>query len=319
MGQIADFIAEGIAPGKRADRRSRELLTRGDVTSVEITDEGHFIATVRHPFRWGTTAGVPQYASIYPVYINVPVAIGDDVLMETLGDGPRTVYLGSRIGQPRPLQVGALVTGSPYRIELASGGPSSALAEPFQWYRKLGSFTIRGESSAFAASATFEGLTQATPELTSKLTATEPVSVNIITGIGTADLSEWKTALESGIIFTGGVPFTVRLAALGPHDDVNPVKPTDSGAAWIDGEIGAGFRGAVINPGALGSPELSVSFDAAFDVGSDGAGRKYDLYLVVAADGNSAPVYTATRIRLNILEAAWNTDYRASALDNDGH
>lgn len=323
LNRLSEVVAQGVAPGQLADQRSRRLLSLARVVAVRVQD-GILRADVEAPMFWTSPDGRPQYATIRDVIVNVPVAIGEGVLLETIGDGgPTTFYLGGRAGQPRPLHVSGRVSGAPYRIALAAGGPSSSLNPAFQWYRKLGAFRVRGESSAFAASATFEGLGQATPAMTSKLPATAPVTVAPRTGIGTADLSQLNSELEGGTIFNNSVPFAVRLAALGPYDaDGNPVRPTDPGAAWIHGEAGAGERGGTVAPGHItvaDNQDVAVSFDAAFDMGREGAGLKYDLYLIIAADGGTAPIFTAERIRLNVLEAAWNTNYRRTELDDDGH
>ena len=314
---IADAMKKMSTTGKSADQRSRGLLTVGQVVSVKIergpaSEPGYrpgFTATVRIPFHWTDNEGQIKYGQIPDVQMSAPVAIGDMVVLETIGRGFATTYIGSPAVQPMPLQVSGLVNLPSF--QLAAQGPGAAV----QWYRRLGRFFVRGESSAFIASATFEALHQSAPALTSRLPATARVS-----GHSTADLSDLNAVLESGMIFDGAVPFAVRLAALGPYDaDGDPVRPSGAGAAWILGEAGAGQVGATVDPGHIGvadNPNLAVSFDAAFDVGVEGAGQRYDLYLLVTAA--SQATYTALTMRLNVLEAAWNTDYARTLLDYDG-
>ena len=85
--------------------------------------------------------------------MSAPVAIGDMVVLETIGRGFATTYIGSPAVQPMPLQVSGRVNLPSF--QLAAQGPGGAV----QWYRKLGTFSVRGESSAFIASATFEAST----------------------------------------------------------------------------------------------------------------------------------------------------------------
>ena len=311
--------------GKSADLRSRRLLDVAQVVSVRV-DRGAggqtgfqpaIIATVRMPFHWTTSEGRIRWGMIPDVHMSAPVAIGDMVVLETIGRGFAATYIGSPAIQPMPLHVSALVTNLGFQV--VAQGPGNAA----QWYRKLGTFSVRGESSAFIASATFEELAQTGPAPVSLLPDTAAVSfaANVPAEgaafpAGTADLSALTAVLETGLIFDA-VAFTVRLAALGPHDDAgNPVRPTDAGAAWIHGEAGAGLRGATLNPGhvsVVGNRGLTASFDAAFDVGPAGAGRRYDLYLLVTP-ARGTPTYTATSLRLNVLEAAWNTAYQRAQL-----
>ena len=314
---IAEAMRKMSTTGKSADQRSRRLLDIGQVVSVKI-ERGPagqpdfrpaFTATVRMPYHWTDNEGRIKWGLIPDVHMSAPVAIGDMVVLETIGRGFGATYIGSPAIQPMPLHVTGLVNLPSFL--LAAQGPGGAV----QWYRRLGTFSVRGESSAFIASATFEALHQTAPALTSRLPATAPVS-----GHSTADLSDLNTILESGTIFDNAVPFAVRLAALGPHDtDGDPVRPSGAGAVWILGEAGAGQVGATVDPGHIGvteNPNLSVSFDAAFDVGAEGAGQKFDLYLLITA--SSVSTYTALTMRLNVLEAAWNTDYTRTLLDYDG-
>ena len=324
---IADAMKKMSTTGKSADRRSRGLLTVGQVVNVKI-ERGPasepdyrpgFIATVRVPFHWTDNEGRIKYGLIPDVQMSAPVAIGDMVVLETIGRGFAATYIGSPAVQPMPLHVSGLVSLPSF--QLAAQGPGGAV----QWYRRLGRFSVRGESSAFIASAAFDSLNQSSPVMTSRLPATVPVNVARNSGTSHTHTSEavldnLNTVLQGGVIYNSAIPFAVRLAALGPYDtDGEPVRPSDAGAAWILGEAGAGQRGAIVNPGHIGvrgNPDLAVSFDAAFDVGAEGAGRKYDLYLLVSA--SSVSTYTALRMRLNVLEAAWNTDYERTLLDYDG-
>ena len=307
-----------VATGKGADMRSRRLLDIGQVVDVSV-DRGPgnqpgyrptFSATVRMPFHWTDNSGRIRFGLIPDVSMSAPVAIGDMVVLETIGRGFATTYIGSPAVQPMPLYVSGLVAN--ISIQLAAQGPGGAV----QWYRRLGRFSVRGESSAFIASATFEGLSQTAPALTSRLPATALIDFQSFE----ADLSGLNTVLESGVVYDGAVPFAVRLAALGPYDgDGEPVRPTDPGAEWIDGGVVAGDRGAVIDPGRIGvagNPSVTVPVDANFRVSAH-AGKTFDAYLLITPDSGS-PEYTATRLRLTVLEAAWNTDYRRTLLDDDG-
>ena len=317
QSSVTDAMRRMSTTGKSADQRSRLLLDIGQVVSVRI-DRGPlgqtgfrpaFLADVRRPFHWTDNDGGIKWGVIPDVHMSAPVAIGDMVVLETIGRGFATTYIGSPAVQPMPLQVSGLVNLPSFL--LAAQGPGGAV----QWYRRLGAFSVRGESSAFIASTSFDELNQTFPVMTSRLPATAPVSGHAI-----ATLSSLNAVLEGGVIFDGSVPFAVRLAALGPYGaDGDPVRPTRAGAAWILGEAGAGQRGAIVDPGHIGvrgNPGLAVSFDAAFDVGSAGAGKMFDLYLLISA--GSLSTYTALSMRLNVLEAAWNTDYTRTLLDYDG-
>ena len=315
--------------GKSADLRSRRLLDIGQVVEVKIErgppgSPPDFIAVLRMPFHWTDNEGKIKWGMIPDVHMSAPVAIGDMVLLETIGRGFSTTYLGSPAIQPMPLHRSGLVSNPV--IQTVALGPGGAV----QWYRKLGAFSIRGESSAFIASASFDRLTQFLPEPAELLPETAPVgnpspasapvsghsSANLSGVAWVADLTGLKAALEGGLIHDA-IPCSIRLAALGPYDeDDKPVGPTDAGAAWIDGEVGAGETGAIVNPGhfaVVGNPDYGVSFDAAFDVGPDGAGKTYDLYLVITPESGT-PTYRASALRLNVLEANWNTDYLRTGL-----
>ena len=316
---VADAMRKMSATGKSADLRSRRLLDIGQVVDVRIErgqtgDRPGFLATVRLPFHWTANDGQIRWGMIPDVHMSAPAAIGEMVVLETIGRGFEAIYVGSPAVQPMPLHVSGAVANP--GIQPAAQGPGGAV----QWYSKLGEFSVRGESSAFIASATFANLSQTVPALTSLLPATAPITTSSEGGqhthTGTAALSGAPTrlreVLETGIIRGGAIPFSVRLAALGPYDqDGSPVEPGDAGAAWILGEAGAGQTGAVVNPGHIsvaGNPDLAVAFDAAFDVGASGAGKRYDLYLLITPDSGT-PTYTALQMRLNVLEAAWNTVY----------
>ena len=152
---------------------------------------------------------------------------------------------------------------------------------------------MRGEISAFIASATFE---RPDPDgAGAGGAAAVDRAGHLRTLRHQADLSDLKSVLESGLIYDA-VAFSVRLAALGPHDAAgNPVRPTDAGAAWVRGEAGAGRIGATLNPGharVVGARGVTVSFDAAFDVGPAGAGKTYDLYLLITPNSGT-PAYNA--------------------------
>ena len=264
---VAEAMQKMSSTGKSADMRSRRLLDIGQVVSVRIErgqagERPGFLATVRMPYHWTANDGRIRWGLIPDVYMSAPVAIGDMVVLETIGRGFAAVYIGSPAVQPMALHVsGEVFLPS---LQLEAQGPGGAV----QWYRRLGTFSMRGQSSAFTASAHFVELRQTAPALTSRLPATVPLDYNT----STADLSALNTVLESGLIYDNTVPFTVRLAALGPYDeDGNRVRPTGADAAWVLGEGGAGRAGAVVNPGHVAiadNPGLTISFDAAFDVGA---------------------------------------------------
>ena len=81
----------------------------------------------------------------------------------------------------------------------------------------------------------------------------DQADLNTVLTAGIADLSELKTVLESGVIYDDVVPFSVRLAALGPYNDDGDTGQTLRRRRGVGrlGEAGAGQAGAVVNPGHM--------------------------------------------------------------------
>ena len=81
-----------------------------------------FTAAVRMPFHWTTNEGRIRWGLIPDVNMSAPVAIGDMVVLETIGRGFSATYIGSPAIQPMPLHVSGLVPNPTFQTGGAGSG-----------------------------------------------------------------------------------------------------------------------------------------------------------------------------------------------------